>query len=90
LTYKILWTPEAQADLKYWQHKNKQVLSRIAELVESIKVDPTTGIGKPEHLKYQNKNSWSRRIDKKHRLVYLIHPDKTVYIIQCRLHYKDH
>ena len=89
MTYKILWTPKAQEDLVYWKKQNKQILGRISELVESVKTSPELDIGKPERLKYKNKNTWSRRIDKKHRLVYLVSDDKTIFIVQCRFHYQD-
>ncbi len=85
-----MWTPEAQKDLAYWKSKNKSVLSRIIDLIESIKINPGLGIGKPERLKYKNENIWSRRIDKKHRVVYLVEEDKTIFIIQCRFHYDGH
>ncbi len=86
LTYKILWTPESQKDLSYWKTTDRSKLNRIKDLFEDIKLNPTKGIGKPERLKYKDKNIWSRRIDKKHRLVYLIDKNQTVYIIQARFH----
>lgn len=86
MTYKIIWTPEAQKDLAYWKTKNIQVLGRISELISSIETSPKLGIGKPEPLKYKNQNIWSRRIDREHRIVYLIDAEE-VYIIQCRFHY---
>ncbi len=89
MTYKIIWTPEAELDLAYWKDKNKKLLSRIVELVESIKITPEAGMGKPERLKYKNKNTWSRRIDKQNRIVYLINDNRIIFIIQCRFHYQD-
>jgi len=89
LTCKIIWTPEAETDLNYWKSKDKQKITRIIALIESIKTNPKHGIGKPEHLKYKTKNIWSRRIDKKHRLVYLISEEDKIYIIQCRFHYQN-
>ena len=89
MIYKIIWTPESQKDLSYWKITDKTKLNRIKDLIENIKLNPTEGIGKPERLKYKDKNIWSRRIDKKHRLVYLIDNNQVVYIIQARFHY-DH
>lgn len=89
MIYKIIWTPESQKDLSYWKITDKTKLNRIKDLIENIKLNPTEGIGKPERLKYEDKNIWSRRIDKKHRLVYLIDINQVVYIIQARFHY-DH
>ena len=90
MTYKIIWTSEAQKDLDYWHHTDKTKLKRVIELIASIKINPKVGIGKPERLKYKDKNIWSRRIDKKHRLVYLIDEQEKIFIIQSRFHYHDH
>ncbi|MDR1974115.1 MAG: Txe/YoeB family addiction module toxin [Bacteroidales bacterium] len=50
---------------------------------------PRTGIGKPEQLKYL-KNTWSRRIDSKHRMVYTIEDDIiTISILSLLEHYGD-
>ena len=88
MIYKIIWTPEAQEDLSHWKANDKTKLIRIKELIDNVMIDPLKGIGKPERLKYKDKNIWSRRIDKKHRLVDLV-SDKVVYVIQARFHYKD-
>ena len=44
------------------------------------------GIGKPEHLKYQETNTWSRRITREHRLVYRVKGDRLDFW-QGRYHY---
>lgn len=59
MSYKIIWTPEAQKDLAYWKQNNKLILKRIFSLVEIVKINPSFGIGKPERLKYKEKNIWS-------------------------------
>ena len=51
---------------------------------------PTTGIGKPEKLKYKNEVIWSRQINKKDRLVYeIIDFEIVVIIISALGHYGD-
>jgi toxin YoeB len=55
-------------------------------LIEVIKREPFTGIGKPEPLKGPLSGWWSRRINDEHRLVYRVRDD-TVEIIQARGHY---
>jgi Txe/YoeB family toxin of toxin-antitoxin system len=57
-----------------------------AKLIEDVKRDPFTGIGKPEPLKYHLPGAWSRRIDDEHRLVYLV-TDKEIVILVARYHY---
>jgi len=49
---------------------------------------PCTGIGKPEELKYELKGFWSRRINKKDRLIYKVQEDiVTVYVVAALGHY---
>ena len=59
----------------------RKMLARINKLIEDIRRDPFTGIGKPEPLKYHLPGAWSRRIDEEHRLVYVV-TDKEI-IIHC-------
>jgi toxin YoeB len=83
---QILYTKNAAKDIKYWQKKDITIINRIKLLIENIKIDTFSGIGKPEPLKYHLKNYWSRRINSQHRLIYRI-DDKKIIIIQCRYHY---
>ena len=58
------------------------------ELIKAIQRDPFRGIGKPEPLKGQLTGKWSRRVNKKDRLLYEI-IDDTIVILQCKGHYSD-
>ncbi len=57
-------------------------------LVKDIRRSPFDGIGKPEPLKENLDGFRSRRIDEKHRLVYMVEDNK-VLIFSCRGHYND-
>lgn len=59
---------------------------KIKELIEDIILHPFEGIGKPEPLKYEFSGCWSRRIDKKNRLIYSINNDDLI-ILSCEGHY---
>jgi len=85
---EINWTKNAADDLAFWKRNDSKVVKRIKELIESIKIDPFTGIGKPEPLKYNLSGCWSRRITGDNRLVYRIKDKNEVIILQCRYHYK--
>jgi len=82
----ICWTDEAWEDYQFWIKNNKIVCEKINKLIKEIQRTPFKGSGKPEPLKYQLKNYWSRRITKTDRLIYKIE-ENTVYITQCRYHY---
>jgi len=57
--------------------------------MEELREHPYSGTGKPEQLRGY-KNLWSRRIDKKNRLVYSVEEAVvTVYVISAVGHYND-
>jgi toxin YoeB len=77
----------AKKHIDYWSKVDKKKLSKIQELLHSIKHTPTEGIGKPERMRGFKKNIWSRRIDNEHRLVYEVLHDQTI-ILSARYHYR--
>ena len=84
---KLAWTDEAWKDYIYWQTQNKKTLKRINRLLDDIKRnDPFKGIGKPEPLKENLSEFWSRRIDDTNRLVYAV-DEVYITVISCRYHY---
>ncbi len=50
-------------------------------------LSPSDGIGAPELLKFKGEGTYSRRIDKTHRLVYRIEANVLV-ILFMRFHYE--
>jgi toxin YoeB len=40
-------------DFLEWKSTNKQIFNKIVELIEETRVEPFSGTGKPEPLKYQ-------------------------------------
>ena len=69
---RIFLTATANEDLAFWEQTNPKIVQKINAILASILVEPASGIGKPEKLKYQLSGTWSRRIDHRHRLVYEI------------------
>ena len=66
-----LWVDEAWEEYLYWQVIDKKIVKKINELLKDISRNGVSeGIGEPESLKYRK--AWSRRINKKNRLVYFI------------------
>jgi toxin YoeB len=85
---EVIFLPDAQDDLDYWiKTGNKSVLKKIANLVQSIKDTPSSGIGKPEKLKHSLTGTWSRRINHEHRIIYEIVDDK-ILIHSVKGHYE--
>ncbi len=82
----LSWAEKAWEDYLYWQSVDKKTLKRINSLIKDICRIPFDGIGDPEPLKHSLSGYWSRRIDRKHRLVYKVEENNIIYI-QCRYHY---
>ena len=64
-------------------HKN---LCKI--LKEMQRGNPSKGLGKPEALKHNLFDFWSRRLSQKDRLIYKF-DDKAIYIFAIGGHYDD-
>jgi toxin YoeB len=83
---RLIFEDQGWEDYISWLNTDRKTLARINKLIEDIRRDPFTGIGKPEPLKYHLAGAWSRRIDDEHRLVYLV-TAKEIVIIAARYHY---
>ena len=82
----IRFHPRGWEDYLYWQQTDKAMLRKVNALIEAIRREPFSGLGKPEPLRHDLRGYWSRRITDEHRLVYFVAGD-TVDILQCRYHY---
>jgi len=80
---EVIFAPKAIEHLNYWKKSgNKAVQNKIKQLIIAIQENPFIGIGKPEALKYELSGAWSRRINEEHRIVYEIHDDSTIIILE--------
>lgn len=87
---KIVWTPGALEDFRYWQTQGGGQEARIKALLADIRRAPFSGIGKPESLRGNLQGWWSRRITQEHRLIYRIAgsgSDQRIEVLACRYHY---
>ncbi len=73
-------------DLGWWVERDRALALRLIRMIRETHRDPFTGIGKPEPLKHELRGCWSRRIDREHRPVYEVQPEK-IRILACRYHY---
>jgi toxin YoeB len=73
MIYKLRVTSNALNDLdKFKKSGDQKILQKIETLFEELRSHPRTGTGHPELLKNEASNLYSRRINKKHRLVYRV------------------
>ncbi len=63
-------------------------IRKLENILEELKIHPTTGLGKPEPLKYELSGYWSRRLNKKDRIVYQILDVEVIVVVVSALgHY---
>lgn len=88
---KTSWTlklsQQAEKDLAWFRKTDRKLYQKCFDLTLAVMKDPTSGIGKPEALKYLGGNVWSRRVNQEHRMVYEIF-DSLVVVAAYRYHYK--
>lgn len=87
--YTLHITVQAKKDIALLKmNAGKAVTDKIEKLLLELIEHPKTGTGQVEQLKGERQGQWSRRIDKKNRLVYTInHEVVTVEVISAKGHY---
>lgn len=91
MKYVLEFSKTALEDIeKHKKSGDKAVLKKIKKLLQELMESPTEGTGQPEKLKHDLAGLYSRRINKKHRLVYSINENiVTVYVLSAWSHYGD-
>ena len=89
MSYIIKYTDDANEDIERLKKGgNKQVLKKLRDLLLEIEEHPRTGTGRVEQLKHFKEETWSRRINGEHRLVYSINDDVVeVLLLSAYGHY---
>lgn len=83
----LSFSPVAWDEYLYWQTQDKKTLRRINQILRDIQRSSFDGVGKPEPLKHKE-GCWSRRIDEKNRLVYMVSGENDIQVLSCRGHYE--
>lgn len=73
---------------RYKKSGQNKLLLKIEMFISEIGENPRKGTGKPEQLKFFKYETWSRRINKQHRLSYQIEGN-VVYLLSAWGHYND-
>lgn len=86
--YTLLYTEQALADIRMLKQKEPKLTKKLISLLGEIQEHPRSGTGQVERLKHYEGEVWSRRISKKHRLVYRIIENRIeVFVISAYGHY---
>lgn len=90
IEYELEFTQQALDDIeRHRKSGNKPLLKKLNNLLLELKEHPETGTGQVEKLKHYEEETWSRRINDEHRLVYRIKEDVViVLVLSVYGHYK--
>lgn len=89
--YTVEVSSKARKELQlHYKSGNKSVIRKIEQIFLELSESPYQGTGYPEPLKYQLAGYWSRRINKKDRIVYKVFEDRVVVLVITAIgHYGD-
>lgn len=68
-------------------HTDKRMVKQVIKLVDDTIRNPFGGLGKPEPLKMELQGFWSKRVDKKNRVVYRV-TSEAIQIVAIKGHYE--
>jgi len=88
MMYTIRFTETAQLDATKLRQSEPAAYRKLQTLVKELVEHPRTGTGQVEQLRHYTTETWSRRINRQHRLVYQIHDDVVeVIVVSAYGHY---
>ncbi len=79
----------AQKEMKLIQKSgDKSTIKKLELILVELENHPTTGTGKPEQLKHELSDYYSRRLNRRDRLIYKIQEKEVIVLIVSALgHY---
>lgn len=90
MSYELKISDKATKQIKELKKSDLQSFKKIQTLLKELMIHPTEGTGNPKTLKGNYSHYWSRRINKKDRLIYRINDDEVfVFVASAKGHYDD-
>ena len=89
--YTLEISSKARRELQgHYRSGNKSVVRKIEQIFLELSNTPYEWTGNPEALKYQLVGHWSRRINKKDRIIYRVYEERVIVLIVSAIgHYGD-
>lgn len=89
--FRVVVMQEAAADIaKHKKSGDKGSIKKIQKILIELTETPYEGVGNPEELLYEMTGKWSRKINKKDRMIYAVNDETvTVLVISAMGHYDD-
>ena len=80
--YTLVISSKARKEIQlHYKSGNKTVIRRIEQIFLELSNTPYQGAGNPESLKYNLAGYWSRRINKKDRIIYKVYENKVLVLV---------
>ena len=90
MSYTVNLSERALADSDRLEQEEPKAFQKFQTILQELAEHPRTGTGHPEPLKGMPEGRWSRRISKKHRLIYRIYDTEVVVLVIAAYgHYDD-
>ncbi len=90
MKFTVNFTEQSLKDSDLLEKDDPKAYKKFLSFLTELSEHPKTGTGHPEPLKGYPENRWSRRISKKHRLIYRIFDTEVVVlVISAYGHYND-
>lgn len=87
--YQIEFSEEATTELLKLMKSDVQAYKKFESLIPELQEHPYTGTGHPHQLRHVN-GIWSRKLDKKNRLRYMVNDTTIVVLVLSAIgHYDD-
>jgi toxin YoeB len=89
--FRIKIEKQAEIDIrKHHKSGNRASIKKIGQILSELSEHPYSGLGQPEELKYNLQGLWSRKVNKKDRIIYCVNEDVvTVFVFSAMGHYSD-
>lgn len=84
---KLIYEKSFIEEIRWFSKNDPRNLKKVKKLLQNIQESPFEGMGKPEPLKHEFAGYWSRRIDRKNRIIYKVN-ENSIWLISCRGHYE--
>ncbi len=89
--YTLEVSSKARKELQlHYKSGNKSDIRKIERIFLELSNTPFEGTGNPEPLKYHLSGYWSRRINRKDRIIYKVYENRVVVLVVSAIgHYGD-
>lgn len=87
--YQIDFSEQAIKELQKLMKSSAATFKKFESIIQELREHPYTGTGHPHQLRHME-GMWSRRLDKKNRIRYVVKDDViVVFVVSVLGHYDD-